>query len=268
MRRKLCASSSSSLTALLPPTVLYSDNHLLVVNKPVGWHSVPNLEESPKCLLTELKRMKLGGGSQNDFLASLHRIDQPCSGVLLVGKTSKAAGRITTLWKEKRVEKEYLCVVSAPRLHLLEQASSSSSKRGWHTLQGLWQPRPSRDVRSVVILPISPSKSGKPVELSWRLMEESSNLDYGLVRVQTNAGARHVVRAMLAQVGRCPIVGDVRYNSNAKILKDQSVALHAHRVTLDNRLKLGSLQTFQFEAPIPDTWNEYFGITQKSLAHN
>jgi hypothetical protein len=46
-------------------------------------------------------KLQLGGGSRKDFLKPLHRINQPCSGVLLLGKTSKAASRITTLWKKK-----------------------------------------------------------------------------------------------------------------------------------------------------------------------
>ena len=79
-------SSSSSFRPLQlhPPTIIYSDNHLLVVNKPPGWHSVPNTPkhgksngscgegETKKCLLTYLKTNKLGGGSKSDFLIPLH----------------------------------------------------------------------------------------------------------------------------------------------------------------------------------------------------
>ena len=41
---------------------------------------------------------------------------------------------------------------------------------------------------------------------------------------------------------------------------DQSVALHAFRLSLSPSLKLGSLDTFDFEAPIPATWKTYFGM--------
>ena len=73
-------------TILPQPQSLYSDNHLLVVNKPPGWqvHGKGNGsgsgDETKKCLLTYLQTNKLGGGSKNDFLLPLHRIDQPCSG--------------------------------------------------------------------------------------------------------------------------------------------------------------------------------------------
>ena len=119
-------SSPSSSSLLPPPTILYSDNHLVAVNKPAGWHSVPNLPKqrkkggtkhrniedtdaaitinSKKCLLTHLQQRGLGGGSKKDFLVPLHRIDQPCTGILLFGKTSKAASRVTKVWKGKKLK--------------------------------------------------------------------------------------------------------------------------------------------------------------------
>lgn len=263
-------SSSSSLPPqdLLPPTVLFSDNHLLVVNKPVGWHSVPNPEESPKCLLSELKRNQLGGGSAKDFLLPLHRIDQPCSGVLMLAKTSKAASRITSSWKQKRVQKEYLCVVSTTRLARLQQVSTVVPENNdWQVLKGVMQPRDKTE-RSVVIRPPSFKSTGRPVDLSWKLVKEidgNNNDDFSMILVRTNSGARHMVRALLTQIGGCPIVGDVRYDATSLTLKDKSVALHAYRVILDERMKLGSLETFEFEAPIPATWDNFFGISSDTL---
>jgi 23S rRNA pseudouridine1911/1915/1917 synthase len=267
LRFSSSSSSSPPLHDLLPPTILYSDNHLLVVNKPVGWHSVPNPEDSPKCLLSELKHNRLGGGGAKDFLLPLHRIDQPCSGVLMLGKTSKAASRITSVWKQKRVQKQYLCVVSTSRLSRLQQVSTLlPESNDWQVLKGVMEPR-SKTERSVSIVPCTSLKStGRPVDLSWKLVKETGgNDDFSMILVQTNSGARHMVRALLTQVGGCPIVGDVRYDATSLTLKDQSVALHAYRVILDDRLQLGSLDTFEFQAPIPDTWNTFFGISSETL---
>jgi 23S rRNA pseudouridine1911/1915/1917 synthase len=209
--------------------------------------------------------MQLGGGSGKDFLLPLHRIDKPCSGVMLLGKTSKAASRITTFWKKKMVEKDYLCVVSASRFSRLEQISSPSDD-GWLTLQGEMQPRTSKQSRSVVILP-SLSLRSRNISIRWKTIQMDGIYEqYRLLLVRTSDGTRHMVRALLAQVGACPIAGDVRYNATAAALFDQSVALHAFRVALDKRLKLGSLETFEFQAPIPSTWEDYFGIDEDCIA--
>ena len=87
-----------------------------------------------------------------------------------------------------------------------------------------------------------------------------------------------MVRALLAQVGECPIVGDVRYwksnkrssDSDADFdkgpLQDRSVALHAYGVYFDQKqLQLGSLDTFAFKAPVPPTWQSFFGIRNQEL---
>jgi 23S rRNA-/tRNA-specific pseudouridylate synthase len=446
---------------LHPPTVIYSDNHLLVVNKPAGWHAVPNIpkqrnddydnnsnnnnsnkhfnnnhENNKKCLLTYLQNKQLGGGSKNDFLIPLHRIDQPCTGILLFGKTSKAASRVTTVWKGKKmkkkknknenendinnsnnnsnndnsnsnenqkqpqfirgVTKDYLCVVPTSRLIALEEASkkqpdndndndndnkgktnttqqpldewyclegamlkqsSSSSRRNQGRIQHEQQRRPDSDHvlqqqnkkgRSVVIVKRRLQQEQKfnnnndndvndddynnynnnndnhhhhhqsgdasyvrPVSIKWKkIMTKDKDVmkpAYTLLLVRTSEGARHMVRALLAQVGNCPIIGDVRYwtpsrYSNNRIdggddsnnnhnnddgndsysnssnnttgntnqpLMDKSVALHAYGVYFDNpnqKLKLGTLNTFEFRAPIPSTWKTYFGIQNVQLS--
>ena len=100
---------------------------------------------------------------------------------------------------------------------------------------------------------------------------------YTLLLVRTSEGARHMVRALLAQVGECPILGDVRYwkpnrqsgdndADDKDPLPDRSVALHAYGVYFDkNQLQLGSLDTFEFKAPVPSTWESYFGIRNQEL---
>ena len=93
------------------PDVLYESNHLLAVNKPPGWNSMPESSNASieKCLLSHLKNRKLGGGSNQEFLRPLHRLDQPCSGILLLGKTTKASSRIQSQWKA--VKKTYYAAV-------------------------------------------------------------------------------------------------------------------------------------------------------------
>jgi 23S rRNA-/tRNA-specific pseudouridylate synthase len=132
---------------LPPPTVLFSNNHLLVVNKPPGWCAAPNADASialvldddgasrsgtpptAKCLLSHLQHLQLGGGSQQTFLVPIHRLDQPCSGVQLYAKTSRAASRIQRQWRDI-VKKSYVAVLESPEAlqGLVRQASLPSHK--------------------------------------------------------------------------------------------------------------------------------------------
>lgn len=113
-------STRSPTPKLERPDVMFSNNHLLVVNKPAGWKSQPGdgggskqdaPQVDPKCLLTYLKSQSLGGGSMNDFLMPTHRLDQPCTGALIFAKNGKAASRVQVAWSKRKVEKCYWVVV-------------------------------------------------------------------------------------------------------------------------------------------------------------
>ena len=71
--------------------VLYSDNHLLAINKPAGLLTQPsgtdkdNLEDQAK---EWVKQEKQKPGAV--YLHTVHRLDKPVSGVVLFARTSKA----------------------------------------------------------------------------------------------------------------------------------------------------------------------------------
>ena len=86
--------------------VLYEDNHLLVVEKPVN---IPVQADSSKDMdfLTLLKyyiknKYKKPG---NVYLGLVHRLDRPVDGVMVFAKTSKCASRLSEQIKnlEKRI---------------------------------------------------------------------------------------------------------------------------------------------------------------------
>ena len=92
--------------------ILYEDNHLLAINKPAGWlvqgdsTGDPTLTDWGKAYLKE-KYAKPGAV----FLHPVHRIDRPVSGLVLFARTDKALGRLTTLFRERKVIKSYLALV-------------------------------------------------------------------------------------------------------------------------------------------------------------
>lgn len=264
-------------SSLAPPTVEYANNHLLVVTKPAGWHSIPldysvrkgftGNRVSDKCLLSWLKQRRVGGGSHGDFLLPLHRLDQPCSGLLLMAKTSKAASRITKVWKTHQVEKEYTCVLSCKdQLDSLQRASTFViDKDGgkWYELKGIMRRSRSNKLGSVTMMPFMDSMDGKESDeisrrrvcsMKWRAIMTVNS--YPMIVAITNDGARHMVRSMLAQVGHAPISGDIRYGATTPLL-DKSVALHASRVTLPRSLVL-PLEKYEFLSPIPSEWDSWF----------
>ncbi len=98
-----------------PPTmldVLYEDNHLLVVNKPAMLPTMGVAEDRPSLLSVakEYLREKYNKPG-NVYLGIVSRLDAPVTGVVLLARTSKAAGRMSAQFRDREVEKSYWAIV-------------------------------------------------------------------------------------------------------------------------------------------------------------
>src|SRR6516165_2213409 len=92
--------------------VLYEDNHCLVVNKPAGLLSQADATGDPSVVSwakDDLKARYRKPG--NVYVGLVHRLDRPTSGVVLLARTSKAAARLSTQFREGAVEKVYWAIV-------------------------------------------------------------------------------------------------------------------------------------------------------------
>lgn len=92
--------------------VIYEDNHLLVVVKPIN---MPTQEDNSKDLdlLNALKKYikEKYNKPGNVYVGLVHRLDRPVGGVMVFAKTSKAASRLSNQVREKTMKKQYLAVV-------------------------------------------------------------------------------------------------------------------------------------------------------------
>jgi len=271
-------------TVLPEPSVVFSNNHILLVNKPAGYHSQPNesIEQTPskKCLLSKLKARELGGGSANNFLLPMHRLDQPCTGIILLAKNSKAGTRTGNAFQKHVVQKDYFCVVEGNIDEMMQRSECVQKENGatMYKLTGVLMPgkniggnRKTNGGKSVVFKPMNDIKDvgdKRVCYLEWEHLLTVSGSRRGgshLVRVVTGTGAKHQVRAMLSQLAKSPVCGDLRYGASGP-LRDQSVALHARSLFLPT-VELGdtAMKTLRFVAPIPKTWTQFFSLKEAKI---
>ena len=95
-----------------PIPVLYEDNHLLVVEKPVNIPSQEDASGDPDLLslLREDIRIRYQKPG-NVYLGLVHRLDRPVGGAMVFAKTSKAASRLSEQIRTHAFGKIYLAVV-------------------------------------------------------------------------------------------------------------------------------------------------------------
>ena len=194
-------------------TILYLDNHLLVVNKPAGTLSQGDatgdldLLTQGKAYLKE--RFDKPG---NVFLGLVHRLDRPVSGIMVFARTSKAASRLARQFKMRSVEKRYLAVVEG-RL-----------EGDGVLVDHLW-----KDHRIVRVVPEEHAK-GQRAELSYRVLDSGKNVTF--VEVILATGRPHQIRVQLSHLGY-PIVGDFKYGASTEF-DGRNLALHSYLLSIDH----------------------------------
>ena len=89
--------------------VLFEDNHIIVVEKPVNIPSQGD-KTGDIDMLTIIKKYLIEKYNKpgDAYLGLVHRLDRPTGGVMIFAKTSKAAARLSDDVRERRIQKEYL----------------------------------------------------------------------------------------------------------------------------------------------------------------
>ena len=93
--------------------VIYEDNHIIVVEKPVNIPSQGD-KTGDIDMLTIIKDYLKEKYNKpgNVYLGLIHRLDRPVGGVMVFAKTSKAAARLSEQVREKIFKKTYLVIVN------------------------------------------------------------------------------------------------------------------------------------------------------------
>jgi 23S rRNA pseudouridine1911/1915/1917 synthase len=225
------------MNSLGQPQVLHVDNHVLALQKPACMPCVP--DSSGDESLLDWGKAWLAREFQkpgNVFLGVVHRLDRPVSGIVLFGRTSKGAARLSESFRRHDLEKIYWGVTS----------------KGWQPDHGELQQWLFKDTQrnTVRVLP-NEQPGAKLAHTSFRKLEEKEKRV--LLELVPHTGRSHQLRVATASQG-APLLGDLRYGAREP-LPDRSVALHAvclriPHPTLDAPLRLvcppPNLQVWEF----------------------
>ncbi len=200
-------------------SILYEDNHLIVVNKPVG--VLVQGDETGDVPLSELVKAFIKERDQkpgNVFCGVIHRIDRPVSGIVILAKTSKGLSKMNELFREDKIRKTYRALVNgipdpteAELRHYLRKNSKSHKS----------------DVFK------KPVDNAKESVLSYKVIESRGH--QALLEVYPITGRFHQIRAQLS-ANKTPIVGDLKYGA-PQVLKNKSICLHAYGISFVHPIK-------------------------------
>ncbi len=215
--------------------VLLEDNHLLAVNKPAGLLTQGDVtgESSLVELAKEYLRTKYQKPG-NVFVGLVHRLDRPVSGVVLLARTSKAAGRLSEQFRAGTVEKLYWCVVEG----LIPEE------------EGEWTDFLRKDSGRNVVEVVA-EEEGKLAQLAYRVVVRGERRTW--IELWPKTGRSHQLRVQLASRG-WPIVGDRKYGSRSRLLALDGrprIALHARSLTFTHPTRR---EVISVVAPVGADW--------------
>jgi 23S rRNA pseudouridine1911/1915/1917 synthase len=216
--------------ASAPLEILYEDNHLLVINKPVGLPTQGVIEGLPSVVTAAkayLKRKYKKPG--NVYLGVVSRLDALVGGVLVLARTSKSAARLNEQFRARSARKLYWAVVESPPAPTEGQLTD-------------WVKKDER-LQKMIVVPRH-SAGAQRATLSYRMLAKANSGT--LLEIQLETGRKHQIRLQLANLG-APILGDRKYGSRRTF--DGGIALFARCLSIEHPTSSQSL-SFKAEPPV------------------
>jgi len=210
---------SSGSTPLLEPqdiplSILYTDNDILVIDKPAGIVVHPSAGHPSNTLVNAIlfSCPELRGVSNNLRPGIVHRLDKDTSGVMVIAKSNAVHNALATQWKNRSVKKKYLALVTG-ELHC--QKGLINCPIGRNPIN--------RKKMAIVTHGRSAQTNGRSAQTKYQVIGYRN--DHSLIEVSPITGRTHQIRVHLASMGH-PITGDMLYGKRSQLLNRQF--LHAN----------------------------------------
>jgi 23S rRNA pseudouridine1911/1915/1917 synthase len=248
----------------LPLTIVFEDEHLLIVDKPAGLVVHPAPGHAAGTLVNALIRHcgdSLSGVGGVKRPGIVHRLDKDTSGLLVVAKNDAAHQGLAALFADHgrtgSLRREYRALIwGAPE----RAAGIVAAAIGRHPF--------SREKMAVVA-----DKRGRASVTHWRVEERLGPTSLVACRLET--GRTHQIRVHLAHIGH-PLLGDSVYGGGFKtkasrLSRDARAALEALGRQALHAAVLGFDHPFTgeplaFESPLPEDFRNLVNILRREQA--
>lgn len=217
----------------IPLEIVYEDDAIAVINKGPDMVVHPAHGNYSGTLVNALlyKMEKLSDINGDIRPGIVHRLDKDTSGIIVVAKTNEAHEKLAEMFKEKNLEKTYICIAKG----------IFGEKEG--RIETLIGRDPKERKRMAVV-----EENGKKAISNYRVLDEGKN--FSLVEVKIETGRTHQIRVHMKYLNH-PILGDTTYGNSTDGVKRQM--LHAYRLKFIHPI---TGEEMVVTAPLPEDFKQ------------
>ncbi|ARF18396.1 RluA family pseudouridine synthase [Sporosarcina sp. P3] len=213
--------------------IVYEDQDVLVVNKPVGMVVHPSVGHVSGTLVNGLMYQVTDLSGINGVMRPgiVHRIDKDTSGLLMVAKNDKAHVSLVNQLVAKSVNRVYTALVHG---HIPHDNGTIDAPIG----------RDKRDRQRMAVV-----DEGKNAVTHFKVLERFGA--YTLVECRLETGRTHQIRVHMKYIGY-PLVGDPKYGQR-KTIDFGGQVLHAGTIGFEHPT---TDEYMEFTAPLPENFQQ------------
>ena len=194
--------------------IIYEDNHIIVVEKPVNIPSQGDKTGDIDMLTIVKDYIKEKYNKPGEvYLGLVHRLDRPVGGVMVFAKTSKAASRLSEQVRVKDFKKKYLVI------------ADGKMPKDSDTLEDYLLKNERLNMSKVVD---EKTKNAKLAKLDYEVIKYDKNLDLSVLKIYLHTGRHHQIRVQLANLGHS-IYGDQKYGTRGR---GKQICLWAYELSI------------------------------------
>lgn len=217
--------------------ILYEDDQFAVIEKSAGLVVHPGAGKEEITLVHGLLHAFecLSEGSGPERPGIVHRLDKDTSGLMIITKTNQSYDAFVKMFKERRIKKNYYCIVSGN----IPNKGSIARPIGRNHVN-----------RMKMAIDVTPSKEAYT---EYRPLYNFSH--YTLLDVNILTGRTHQIRVHMSSIGH-PVIGDGVYGANKERLSRH--LLHSYKLSFIHPWKD---EKVEFESRLPKDFLDF--ITNK-----
>lgn len=220
-------SSEAIIPVPMELSVLYEDEHLMVINKPAGMPVHPSQGNYGNTLANGISWYFREKGEDFVFRA-VNRLDRDTSGLLLIAKNMLSSCILSDQVRLHRIHREYAAIVCGK---ILSEGTVSVpiARKDGSTIERVPDP-----------------VNGETAITHYRRISYNEETDLSFIRLILETGRTHQIRVHMKYIGH-PLPGDFLYNPDYRFITRQ--ALHSAHLTF---LHPVTGEAMDFTAPLPD----------------